>query len=190
MNIIGHISTTLVEKIIDNVTNVSYRNIAKNIKELTNQEISNTVVWNIVQKLSSKIEEREERKIQLNKNGKLKSLKEVKVLFQEMNGICLNMQGEEKLKGKKSKKKELKFGVSYEGWNKRNGSKDAYIVEDKIAWVSFDNSKKFKELSDASIAEIYNIDEIDIRDFKRRWSIMDKTKFRRRRVIFSTRSIS
>ncbi|WP_242971931.1 ISLre2 family transposase [Haloimpatiens massiliensis] len=163
MDTIGHISTTLVEKMVDNVTNVSYRNTAKNIKELTNQEISHTAVWNVVQKLGSKIEEKEERKILLNKIGKLNGKKEVEVLFQEMDGIWLSIQGKDRPKGKKSKKKELKLGVSYEGWKKRNGSKDAYVVENKIAWASFDSSKKFKELSDASIAEIYNIDEIDTR---------------------------
>lgn len=163
MDTIGHISTTLVEKMVDNVTNVSYRDTAKNIKELTNQEISHTAVWNVVQKLGSKIEEKEERKILLNKKGKLNGKKEVKVLFQEMDGIWLSIQGKDRPKGKKSKKKELKLGISYEGWKKRNGSKDAYVVENKLAWASFDSSKKFKELSDASIAEIYNIDEIDTR---------------------------
>ena len=54
MYTIGHISTTLVEKMVDNVTNISYRNTAKNIKELTNQEISHTTVWNVVQKLGYK----------------------------------------------------------------------------------------------------------------------------------------
>lgn len=49
MNTIGHVSSTLVEKIVDNVTNVSYRSASSNIKELTNQEISHTAVWNIVQ---------------------------------------------------------------------------------------------------------------------------------------------
>jgi hypothetical protein len=40
MDTIGHISSTLVEKIVDNVTNVSYRNTSSNIEELTNQRIS------------------------------------------------------------------------------------------------------------------------------------------------------
>ncbi len=98
MDTIGHISSTLVEKIVDNVTNVSYRNTSSNIKELTNQEISHTAVWNVVQKLGSKIEEKEERKILLNKKGQLNGSKEVKVLFQEMDGIWLSIQGKDKPK--------------------------------------------------------------------------------------------
>ncbi|NOH16494.1 hypothetical protein [Clostridium cochlearium] len=72
----------------------------------------------------------------------------------------MSIQGKDRPKGKKCKKKELKLGISYEVWKKRNGSKDAYVVENKLAWASFDSSKKFKEFSDTSIAEIYNIDEI------------------------------
>src|SRR3712207_3568860 len=80
-----------------------------------------------------------------------------------MDGIWLNIQGKDRPKRGKSKKKELKLGITYEGWKKRNGSKDAYVVENKIACASFSNSKKFKELSDATIAETYNTDEIEIR---------------------------
>ena len=163
MDTIGHISSTVVEKIVDNVTNISYRNTSSNIEDLTNQEISPTAVWNIVQKLGSKIEEKEERKILLNKKGQLNGSKEVKVLFQEMDGLWLSMQGKDKPKRGKSKKKELKLGITYEGWKKRNGSKDAYVVENKIACASFSSNKKFKELSDATIAEIYNTDEIETR---------------------------
>ncbi len=163
MDTIGHISSTLVEKIIDNVTNVSYRNTSTNIKDLTNQEISHTAVWNVVQKLGSKIEEKEERKIQLNKKGTLKGAREVPVLFQEMDGTWLSIQGKDKPKRGKPKKKELKLGITYEGWKKRNGSKDAYVVENKIACASFSNNKEFKELSNATIAETYNADEIETR---------------------------
>lgn len=163
MDTIGHISSNLVEKIVDNVTNISYRKTSENIQELSNQKISHTAVWNVVQKLGSKIQEKEERKVSLNKTGKLNGSKEVKVLFQEMDGIWLNIQGKDRPKRCKSKKKELKLGITYEGWKKRSGSKDSYIVENKIACADFGNSKKFKELCDATIAETYNIDEIEVR---------------------------
>jgi hypothetical protein len=80
-----------------------------------------------------------------------------------MDGIWLNIQGKYRPKREKSKKKKLKLGITYEGWKKRNGSKDAYVVENKIAYASFSNNKKFKELSDATIAETYNTGEIQVR---------------------------
>ncbi|WP_150131721.1 hypothetical protein [Clostridium sp. JN-1] len=51
-------------------------------------------------KLGSKIEEKEERKILLNKKGQLNGSREVKVLFQEQYGIWLNIQGKENRKNK------------------------------------------------------------------------------------------
>jgi hypothetical protein len=42
MDTIGHISSNLVEKIVDNVTNVSYRNTSSNIKELSGSFEGNT----------------------------------------------------------------------------------------------------------------------------------------------------
>ena len=54
MNNIAHMSLNLVDKIINNVTNLSYRKTAENIKSLSNQSISHTAVWNTVQKDSVK----------------------------------------------------------------------------------------------------------------------------------------
>ena len=163
MDTIGHISTNLVEKIIDNAINVSYRKTSENIEKLCNQKVSHTAVWDIVQKLGSRIEAKEERKVALNKNGKLDGGKEVDVLFQEQDGIWINMQGEDRPKKGKSKKRELKLDIVYEGWRKRQGSNDSYEVVNKTAYASFGSSKKFKSLTDATIAEIYNLDEVKLR---------------------------
>lgn len=73
------------------------------------------------------------------------------------------MQYRNQVSKQKKKKKELKLGITYEGWKKRRGSNDAYIVENKIAYASFKGGKKFKGFSYATIAEIYNKDEIQIR---------------------------
>lgn len=163
MDTIGHMSVNLVESIIKNVVEVSYRKTADNIKLMCNEEISHTAVWNIVQELGSRINDKEQRKIELNKQGKLKPDREVKVLFQEQDGIWLSMQGKDRHKKSKSKKRELKLGISYEGWKKGNGRKEQYSVENKIVCASFQDSNKFKQLSDATIAEVYNIDEIETR---------------------------
>lgn len=161
MDTIGHISTNLVEKMVDNIANVSYRKASENIEAMCNQKISHTAVWNVIQRVGDKLEKRDSQKIKLNKEGKLQGKKEVKVLFQEEDGIWLSMQGIDKPKGRKNKKKELKLGITYEGWKNRKGSKNQYEVVNKVAFASFGNSKQFKELSDATIAEIYNVDEIE-----------------------------
>lgn len=163
METIGHMSPNIVEKIIENTTDKSFRKTAEKIEKSSNQNISHTAVWNIVQTLGEKIEEKEDREIILNENGKLKGEREVKVLFEEADGIWLSMQGKDKPKRGKSKKKELKLAVTYEGWKRRNGKSEAYLVENKIVCAGFTNSKRFKQLRDAKIAEVYNVDEIEVK---------------------------
>ena len=162
MDTIGKVSINLVETILTNISEVSYKKTSENIQTLCNQIISAQGVWNVVQTVGEKIKEIEARKIELNEIGALKGEKEVPVLFQEQDGIWLSIQGKDKPTGK-NKKKELKLAVSYTGWRKRNNSKKEYVVEDKTVCASFDNSTHFKKLSEATIAEIYNVDEINTR---------------------------
>ncbi|MBV4448557.1 ISLre2 family transposase [Clostridium tyrobutyricum] len=163
MDTIGHMSMNLVENIISNVTEISYRKTAKNIKLMCNQDVSHTAVWNVVQNFGRKLKERDERKVELSKQEKLNGKKEVKVLFQEQDGIWLNIQGKDKPKKGKNKKKELKLGISYEGWKKRKSGKNEYVVENKLVCASFGSARTFKELSKATVEEVYNMDEIDTR---------------------------
>ena len=163
MDTIGNVSINLVETILTNIAEVSYKKTSENIQTLCNQIISAQGVWNVVQTVGEKIKEIETRKIELNEIGALKGEKEVPVLFQEQDGIWLSIQGKDKPKGK-NKKKELKLAVSYTGWKKRNNNnKKEYIVEDKTVCASFDNSTHFKKLTEATIAEKYNVDEINTR---------------------------
>jgi hypothetical protein len=104
METIGHISSNLVEKIVESAKEVSYRKTSKNISRMSNQSISHTGVWNIVQKLGEKIKEKEKDEIKRYKKGQMVGNKEVKVLFKEMDGIWLNMQGKDR-KSKKKKKR-------------------------------------------------------------------------------------
>ena len=135
----------LVETILTNISEVSYKKTSENIQTLCNQIISAQGVWNVVQTVGEKIKELEARKIELNEIGALKGEKEVPVLFQEQDGIWLSIEGKHQPTGK-NKKKELKLAVSYTGWTKRNNSKKEYVVEDKTVCASFDNSTHFKKL--------------------------------------------
>lgn len=162
MDTIGNVSINLVETILTNVAEVSFRKTSENIKTMCNQEISAQGVWNIVQTVGEKINEIEQRKIELNEKGVLKGETEVPVLFQEQDGVWLCIQGKDRPKGK-GKKKELKLAISYIGWTLRPGSKKEYVVVDKTVCASFESSKHFKKLAEATIAEKYNVDEIGTR---------------------------
>ncbi|NFE61286.1 ISLre2 family transposase, partial [Clostridium botulinum] len=83
METIGSISVNLIETILTNVSELSFRKTAENIKTMCNQDISGQGVWNVVQTVGERIKEIENRKIELNDKGALKGDVEVPVLFQE-----------------------------------------------------------------------------------------------------------
>ncbi len=110
---IGFISTNLAEKVVENVCISSFRNTAKNITELTGQSISHGGAWNIVQTLGKKIKEREEKQVEALENNQIIGQKEVPLLFEEADGVYINIQGKDRPKS--GKKLEMKVAVAYEG---------------------------------------------------------------------------
>ena len=158
---VGHVSTNLAEKIVERALEEPYRKTAQAIESATNADLSHTTAWNIVQRIGEKLEEKEQQLIEKYKHGQLKGSREVDVLFQEADGVWLSMQGKDR--PKKGRKKELKAAINYEGWKRREGQKEGYVVHNKTACVGFHNSQDFKKLWEASVTQLYNIDEIKVR---------------------------
>ncbi len=156
---IGNVSPNLVEKIVDCACEVSFREAADAVTELTNQGISHTGVWNIVQTVGQKQAEAEDNLVKAFENNELSGEKEVPVLFEEADGLWLSMQGKSRENSSKGRK-ELKVGVVYEGWEKRYPSSKEYKTVEKMAFAGYMKPEEFKTLRDAAIAEKYNVDEI------------------------------
>jgi len=161
MNNIGMMTENLVEKIIDNATNISYRKTAQNITNLTGQSISHSAAWNTVQKLGQKIQDKENKLIKAYEHGNLKGEKQIPILFEEADGIYLNMQGKDRKGGRK---KELKLAITYEGWQKRYPGKcKEYTVINKNAVAGFHSSEQFQDLFEAVISQKYDTEKIGLR---------------------------
>lgn len=160
---IGFMSPNLVEKVVENASNVSYRKAAENVTELTGQDISHGAVWNIVQELGRRISKSEKEKVAEYKAGELHGQKEVKVLFEEADGLWLSMQGKDRPKQGKGRKKEIKLAVTYEGWERRNSKEEAYEVRNKRVTAGFMGAEEFKDLRDARISEEYNLEKLEYR---------------------------
>lgn len=152
LDTIGLVSMNLAQKIVNNATVVSYRENAKNITELTGQEISHGGAWNVIQKIGEKIIEQEEK-------TEKKGTKEVKILFEEADGVWLNMQGKDR--PKEGKKIELKVAISYEGW--KTVSKNRRELVNKQACIGFESAKEFRKKKEKMISTEYNTDEIETR---------------------------
>lgn len=158
-DMIGAISSNLAEKIVENASNTSFRNTSKNISELTGQSISHTGAWKVVQSLGVKLKEEEQQLINDMKQNKLTPEKEVNVLFEEVDGVCINIQGTDGTKA--SKMLEMKVAVAYEGWNKTG--KDRYELVNKTACVGFEGAAAFRQKKEALLSSEYNMDEIELR---------------------------
>lgn len=155
----GKMSTNLAMKIAENVSISSYRNSAKNITELTGQSISHGGAWNIIQTLGEKIKKEEDEYAKLVQEEKIIGTKETKVLFEEADGVYINIQGKDR--PKKVRKLEMKVAIAYDGWIKNRDNK--YELRNKIVIAGFDNNKDFQKRKEGVIASIYNTDEIELR---------------------------
>lgn len=164
METIGCMSCNLVEKVVENTSDMAFRKAARNVSKLTGQSISHTAAWNVTQEMGKHLQEQEKEKIKKHENGNLNGEKEVEIIFEEVDGLYISMQGKDRPNGKKSRgKREIKIGVSYEGWKKSPGKREAYVVENKKVVAGFMKAEEFKGLRDASLAESYNMNKIRFR---------------------------
>ena len=93
INVEGNVSNNLVEKVIEVVPITdSYRKAETVIEETTNTSISHEKIRNIIVKIGDKItsKEKEERKL-FDKGQLVAGLKEVTALFEEADGLWINL---------------------------------------------------------------------------------------------------
>lgn len=179
INTEGKASENLVEKIIETVPITdSYRKAETVLKETTNATLSFEWIRNIVVKVGDKItkREKEERKL-LDKGQLVAGLKEITALFEEADGIWINLQGKDrKDRLEKNKKKcekeekefnpkqkvktELKLHVMYEGW-KKDDKRHQLINKQYIAGIM--KPKEIKKLRDARVYQQYDVKKIKMR---------------------------
>lgn len=158
MDKIGFFSTNLAEKIANVVTDNSYHTTAEIISNTSGQSISHGGAWLLVQRLGERISEEETARVKEMEETGGKGTKELKLLFEEMDGVWLKMQG----KGhKKAPKQEMKVATMYEGWEDDGGS--CSRLAGKTIMAGMEKSDEFHAKREARIRSIYNADEIEIR---------------------------
>ena len=160
LNRIGLISENYVELLISSITETSYRNCAERVSETTGLSISHTGVWNVIQTLGEKLEDDEKALIEADKNKKIKGSREVPVLFEEADGVWLNLQGKDR-KQRRYPKAEMKAAIAYDGWADKGSGR--YSLDGKIVTAGFNKAADFQRIREAMIASEYNLDEVQIR---------------------------
>ena len=179
INTEGKASENLIEKIVETVPITdSYRKAETVLKETTNATLSFEWIRNIVVKIGDKItkKEKEERKM-LDKGQLVAGLKQIIALFEEADGLWINLQGKDrKERLEKNKKKcekenkefnpkqkiktELKLHVMYEGWKKED-KRHPLINKQYIAGMM--KPKEIKKLRDARVYQQYDVEKIKLR---------------------------
>ena len=179
INVEGKVSENLIEKAIEIVPITdSYRKAETVIKETTNATLSFEAIRTLIVKVGDKItqKEKEERKL-LDKKQLVAGLKEITALFEETDGIWINLQGkdrEKRLEKQKEKcekenkefnpkmkvKTELKLHVMYEGW-KKNDPRHTLVNKQYMAGIM--KPKEIKKLRDARVYQQYNEKSIKMR---------------------------
>ena len=179
INTEGKASENLIEKIVETVPITdSYRKAETVLKETTNATLSFEWIRNIVVKIGDKItkKEKEERKM-LDKGQLVAGLKQIIALFEEADGLWINLQGKDrKERLEKNKKKcekenkefnpkqkiktELKLHVMYEGW-KKDDKRHPLINKQYIAGMM--KPKEIKKLRDARVYQQYDVEKIKLR---------------------------
>lgn len=176
----GKISSNLVDKILNMVVETnSYRDAATQLMQcFPNLSISHETVRDIIIKSGIKIIEKENEEIKLYEENKLEAgKKEIPALFEEADGLWINLQGKdrrdqiEKYKEKCEKegkeykeptsvKSELKLHVSYEGWKKDD---NRHELVNKQYITGFMSPSDIKKLRNAQIYQNYAVDKIELR---------------------------
>ena len=179
INVEGKVSENLIEKVVEIVPITdSYRKAETVIKETTNATLSFEAIRTLIVKVGDKItrKEKEERKL-LDKKQLVAGLKEITALFEETDGIWINLQGKDRQKrlekqkekcekenkkfnSKMKVKTELKLHVMYEGW-KKDDPRHALINKQYMAGIM--KPKEIKKLRDARVYQQYKEKNIKIR---------------------------
>ena len=111
MERVGQFSEHFIDLLVKGITTQSYRDCARSLSEQTGQTISGMGVWNIVQELGERLGEEERKLSKANEKGLVSGDKEAPVLFEEIDGVYLSMQREDRQKNPKGIA-EMKVGIA------------------------------------------------------------------------------
>lgn len=155
----GKVTANLAARIAESASVCSYRETAANVSSMTGQAISHGGAWNVIQNLGTKLSEAEKTDADMAKNSQGRGDAATQILFEEADGVWINMQGKDR--PKKGRKCEMKMAVAYDGWEKKG--KERYALRNKVMVCGFEDSKEFQRKKEGAIAAVFNTDEITVR---------------------------
>lgn len=159
----GQYSQSIVELVLKEATEKSYRKTAETIRETTNVSITHTAARKILIDFSENhIENIEKEKLKLYEKGFIEGQKEQKMIYEESDGIYISKQNRNKNKKSREGKKlksEIKIGIIHEGFEKRYNND--FKVKNKQMIATIKSAKYFKRLVDMTIGTTYKENSIE-----------------------------
>lgn len=172
----GQVSGGIIDLVIKNISEVSFRVCAEMINNMTGLSISGVAVWNIVQKLGEEIKQYEKEKVEAHQNDKLQAgEKETPVIYKEADGIMIYTQGKDRKEQienyqkqhpdeevpKKVRNVELKLGMTYEGW--KEIGKNRYALAGKEYVAGYMSGEEMSDITNANLHSKYDMSKVELR---------------------------
>lgn len=172
----GQVSGGIIDLVIKNISEVSFRVCAEMINNMTGLSISGVAVWNIVQKLGEEIKQYEKEKVEAHQNDKLQAgEKETPVIYQEADGIMIYTQGKDRKEQienyqkqhpdeevpKKVRNVELKLSMTYEGW--KEIGKNRYALAGKEYVAGYMSGEEMSDITNANLHSKYDMSKVELR---------------------------
>lgn len=160
---IGCVATDMCEMAAQSVVNGTYRGAAQEITQKTGLSISAQGVWDIIQQIGENQQKQIERYAEQAAQHKGAGVIESKIVYEENDGIWLNLQGRSREENGPSK--EMKVGIAYDGatWQIGKDKKKRRRLDNKIAYAAFESATEFKKNKEGIVASRFNVDEIELR---------------------------
>ena len=159
----GQYSQSIVELVLKEATEKSYRKTAETIRETTNVTITHTAARRILMDFSENhIKKLEKEKLKLYEQGFIEGQKELKMIYEESDGIYISMQNRKKNKANRKGqrlKSEIKIGIVHEGFEKRYSND--FRIKNKQMVATIKSAKHFKRLVDMTIGTTYKENTIE-----------------------------
>lgn len=163
INRVGLFSMDVCRQAANLICETTYRGTARAISEMTGMSISHQAVHKIIQKMGESQASVIEKHTALAQNGQGLGTIETPILYEENDGIWLKLQG--KSRKEHGSSKEMKVGIAYAGARHMpcGKTKTRRILDNKVAYASFENATEFKRQKEGLVASRYNVNEILMR---------------------------
>lgn len=162
INRIGMFSMAVCNQAASLICETTYRGAARAISEMTGMSVSHQAVHNMIQQLGEERSAAIEKHTALAQNGQGLGAIDTPILYEENDGIWLKLQG--KSRKEHGPSKEMKVGIAYDGVRHMPcGKKKRRILDNKVAYASFENATDFKKQKEGLVASRFNVSEIRLR---------------------------